>query len=184
MKLFVLHFSAKKYSLVIVGESDICDVIFALQPVESRWKLIGIKLGISMSTLDTITENHPQCFDRLVEVVKEWSYLNYDVKKFGRPNWRKLAEAVASFNKRFFYSLAYDHKIDVKEESEEINIQACTEGTSIQACNDEGTNNQVSNICVKQEGATAAPGAKIKPKKVYEECENSSIHSITFFCST
>ena len=125
-----------------------------------------------MSTLDTIAANHPLCFDRLAEVVKEWSRLNYDVKKFGHPNWRKLAEVVASFDKQLFYSLAYEHKIDSKKEYEEISIQACNdegkdiqaytdegmrieaytdkgmsndEGTSIQACTDEGTSIQASN---------------------------------------
>ena len=103
-----------------------------------------------MSILDTIAANHPLCFDRLAEVVKEWSCLNYDVKKFGCPNWKKLTEAVASFNKRLFYSLAYEHKI---KEDEETSIQATNDegmdiqakGASIQASNDEGASIQASN---------------------------------------
>ena len=75
-----------------------------------------------MFILDTITANHPQCSDHLIEVVKEWSCLNYDVKKFGRPNWRKLAESVASFNKRLFYSLAYEHKINTKKGDEKKRV--------------------------------------------------------------
>ena len=68
------------------------------------------------------------------------------------------------------------------------NIQASNEGTSIQASNDEGmgiqasndegTSIQASNI-VKQKGATAAPGAKVKPKLVFEVDEDDSIHSMT-----
>ena len=101
-----------------------------------------------MSILDTIAANHPLCFDRLAEVVKEWSCLNYDVKKFGCPNWRKLAEAVASFNKRLFYSLAYEHKkggeTSIQATNDEgMDIQA--KGASIQASNDEGASIQASN---------------------------------------
>ena len=148
-----------------------------------------------MSTLDTITANYPLCFDRLAEVVKEWSRLNYDINKFGRPNWRKLAEAVASFDKRLFYSLAYEHKIKEDEKTsvqacndKGMDIQACTdEGMSIQASNDEGTSIQPSNdegmsiqasndegtsiqapiFNVKQNGAIDAPGAKVKSKHVF-----------------
>ena len=49
------------------------------------------------------------------------------------------------------------------------------EQVRIQVRNDEGTSIQATNISVKQKGATAAPGAKVK----FEVDENDSIHSIS-----
>ena len=88
-------------------------------------------------------------------MVKEWLRLNYNVKKFGRPSWRKLAEAVATINMRLFHTIADEHTIETEKD----------EGESTQAC----------SVSEKQEAA-ATPG--IKPLFEMEE-DIASIHSLT-----
>ena len=96
-----------------------------LEPLESRWRDIGRKLGIRPSTIDSISADHSQCGPCLSEVIKHWLKLNYDVSKFGQPSWRKLAKAVSGYDKRLFYSLARDHKTRSEESLITKNEQAC-----------------------------------------------------------
>ena len=100
----------------------------ALEPLESRWRDIGRKLGMLPSTIDSISADHSQCGPCLSEVIKHWLKLNYDASKFGQPSWRKLAEAVSGLDMRLFYSLANDHKTGGEESLSTKNEQACLSG--------------------------------------------------------
>ena len=125
-----------------------------MKSVEARWKQIGIQLGIPNDTLKTITADNPlSCGDCFAEMINEWLRLNYDDERFGRPSWRKLAEAVVTINKRLFYTIAYEHEIETEE--------------------DEGESNQACSVSEKQE---ATPG--IEPLFEMEE-DIASIHSFT-----
>ena len=96
--------------------------------------------------------HYPLCCDRLSEMIKEWSRLNYDTQEFGHPSWRKLAETVATFNKRLSHSIADEHPVE-------------TGGASNQAC----------SIDQKHEEEATATS-----KPVFEmDDEVLSIHSLT-----
>ena len=152
INLFVLLLS-----LFYLAEGDRRDIILALKSVEARWKQIGIQLGTSDDTLKSITADNPQsCGDCFAEMINEWLCLNYDHEKFGRPSWRKLAEAVVTINKRLFYTIAYEHEIETEE--------------------DEGESNQACSVSEKQEEVAATPG--IEPLFEMEE-DIASIHSFT-----
>ena len=99
-----------------------------LEPLESRWRDIGRKLGIRPSTIDSISADHSQCGPCLSEVIKHWLKLNYDTNKFGQPSWRKLAKAVSGLDKRLFYSLANDHKTGGEDSLTTKNKQAYLSG--------------------------------------------------------
>ena len=97
-----------------------------LEPLESRWRDIGRKLGIRPSTIDSISADYSKCGPCLSEVIKHWLKLNYDTTKFGQPSWKKLAEAVSGLDKRLFYSLANNHKTGGEDSL--TNEQACLSG--------------------------------------------------------
>ena len=112
----------------ILGEYDWDEVVSALEPLESRWRDIGRKLGMLPSTIDTISADHSKSGPCLSEVIKHWLQLNYDTNKFGQPSWKKLAEVVSGLDKRLFYSLARDHKAGGEESLATKNEQACLSG--------------------------------------------------------
>ena len=112
----------------IVGEDDWDEVVSALEPLESRWRDIGRKLGMRPGTLDSISADHSQCGPCLSEVVKQWLKLNYVTSKFSQPCWKKLAEAVSGLDMRLFYSLAEDHKAGGEESLTTKDEQACLSG--------------------------------------------------------
>ena len=105
--------------------TDWDEVVSALEPLESRWRDIGRKLGMQPGTLDSISADHSKCGPCLSEVVKQWLKLNYDASKFGQPCWRKLAEAISGLDKRLFYSLANDHKAGGEESLTTKKEQVC-----------------------------------------------------------
>ena len=45
----------------------------------------------------------------LNEALKEWLKLNYNHLKYGRPSWRRLAEAVQSLDYGIFEVIARNH---------------------------------------------------------------------------
>ena len=91
-------------------------------------------------------------------MIKEWSRLNYDTQKFGLPSWRKLAEAVATMDKKLSHSIADEHPVE-------------TGGASNQACSIDQKH---------EEEATATSDIKQKPKPAFEiDDEVLSIHSLT-----
>ena len=100
----------------------------ALEPLESRWRDIGRKLGIRPSTIDSISTDYSKCGPCLSEVIKHWLQQNYDINKHCQPSWRKLAEAVSGLDKSLFYSLAKDHKAGDEESLTTKNEQSCLSG--------------------------------------------------------
>lgn len=71
-------------------------MVSALNPLSARWKKIGRAFGLKANVLERIKaanpENPEEC---LSQVILEWLRLNYNVKKFGRPTWKRLVEVVA-----------------------------------------------------------------------------------------
>ena len=112
----------------ILGEDDWNEVVSTLEPLESRWRDIGRKLGMRPSTIDSISIDYSKCGPCLSEVIKHWLQLNYDISKHCQPSWRKLAEAVSGYDKRLFYSLARDHKAEGEESLITKNKQVCLSG--------------------------------------------------------
>ena len=100
----------------------------ALEPLESRWRDIGRKLGMLPSAIDSILADHSKSGPCLSEVIKHWLQQNYDTNKFGQPSWKKLAEAVSGLDKRLFNSLAKNHKAGDEESLTTKNEQACLSG--------------------------------------------------------
>lgn len=61
----------------------------------SKWKYLGLALGVKCSTLDTICyKNHQKPEDCLRDTLQAWLQQQYDTKKTGQPSWQLLCKAV------------------------------------------------------------------------------------------
>ena len=88
-----LTYSTSMFTLDL--ENHIYDVQRELTPVAANWKSIGIALRLKPESLNNIDIRHsgdPRAC--LSWMVMEWLMRNYNVEKFGEPNWQRLVEAV------------------------------------------------------------------------------------------
>ena len=95
--------------LLFQGIDDIGDIFDEVEKLSPKWKLLTTKLCLRNHVVENIQEN---CFDvmsRLDEALKEWLKLNYNHQKYGRPSWRRLAEAVRSLDHGLFEEIARNH---------------------------------------------------------------------------
>ena len=93
-RVIILCLSA---SLFTSDLDDLFDVTKELKPVFAKWKNIGIALRLNHDILDGIQVgncNNPQAC--LTLMLTEWLKGNYNVKRFGEPNWRWLVDAVVT----------------------------------------------------------------------------------------
>ena len=72
------------------------DVKLKLLPVASRWRDIGLVLGISDSKLEVIEEKQLDAYDSLTDMLRLWLKKVHNVEKYGVPSWQSLREAVKS----------------------------------------------------------------------------------------
>ena len=85
--------------IVIFYYKDIDDLIDAkrkLLHVATKWRDIGLVLGISDSKLEEIETNKSSAKDRLTDMLRLWLNKAYKVEKYGEPSWQSLREAVRS----------------------------------------------------------------------------------------
>ena len=91
-------------------DDDLGDVLDAIEPLASKWRILTTKLRLKESTLDIIEHNNPgDVIACLHKALGEWLRLNYDHKRHGRPSWRRLAEAVSSVDYRLSEKIATMH---------------------------------------------------------------------------
>ena len=85
--LFIMSFN-------ISGSGDIFDVKAQLISIESKWREIGLALGLKLSQLNRISSesNHmPDCLTKMLEL---WLNKSYDYTKHDQPSWQTLSKAV------------------------------------------------------------------------------------------
>ena len=79
------------------GIDDLFNVMSELLPVLSKWKHIGLALGLDHSELKMIErENRDNLQDCLTEVLTLWLNKAYNTEIFGEPSWELLVRAVAN----------------------------------------------------------------------------------------
>ena len=73
---------------------DYYNVLSDLNPLAARWKNIGFALRLKPDALERIDREHGGDLSAcLASMVKEWLKRNYNVERFGKPTWQRLAEA-------------------------------------------------------------------------------------------
>ena len=98
----LLYFSISAWyhaSLVYAGPevlttSDLANIQSTIWEARTKWYHLGLRLGVSVHTLDAIQYNHPTDCDRcFTDMIKEW--LKASVSDLQR-TWEALAEALDS----------------------------------------------------------------------------------------
>ena len=79
---------------VSAGYHDLFELIEILDPVNTRWRYIGLALRLDPAKLDEIEKENNELEDRLTKVLTLWLKKMYNTVKFGEPSWTLLAEAV------------------------------------------------------------------------------------------
>ena len=98
------------HSDILDYDDDLGDVLDAVEPLASEWRILSTKLRLKESTLDVIERNNPgNMVACLHKALGEWLKLNYDHQRHGRPSWRRLAEAVSSLDYALSEKIAMMH---------------------------------------------------------------------------
>ena len=85
--LFIMSFNTS-------GSDDIFEVKVKLIDTDSKWREIGLALGLKQSQLKTISSDNSHSPDCLTEMLDLWLKQSYNVSKHGRPSWQTLSKAV------------------------------------------------------------------------------------------
>ena len=86
----------------LTGIQELNDVLELLKKCgfsETRWFELGLALGLSKTTLDTIRANHPQDTRQcLIECLSKWLERADDVDSKGGATWDSLSTGLRSIN--------------------------------------------------------------------------------------
>ena len=74
---------------------DLLTVMKEVMDMASRWKQLGLALGLSAAELETISsKNHTDPTECLRDMLLAWLQQRHDTIKFGQPSWRVLCKAI------------------------------------------------------------------------------------------
>ena len=77
----------------------------------AKWELLSAYLGIRVSTIAVIKQNHPgdtsACWS---EALQQWISQNYNTGRFGVPSWRNILKAISKVDKLLFKRMAVQHQ--------------------------------------------------------------------------
>ena len=79
-----------------MNEEDLAEILHILGTSVTKWREIGMALGLKENTLNRIEHENRDLMSRLSKMVSEWLKKNYNVERFGEPTWEKLAGVVRS----------------------------------------------------------------------------------------
>ena len=77
----------------------------------AKWQQFVNRLGLEQNDIDVIQLDYPRESSLCLQhALHSWLSLNYKYEKFGRPSWRKIAEAVKDLDsKTLFIEIAKKH---------------------------------------------------------------------------
>ena len=81
---------------MIVGLSDLLDIVSEVHDVVPRWWSFGLALHLLPQVLDTTKAKDSDPERCLSVVIAEFLKKNYDCNKFGPPCWRIIVQAVGN----------------------------------------------------------------------------------------
>ena len=70
------------------------EVFNYLKGQSTKWKTIGLQLGIPLHRLDEIESNERNLDNKLMRMISDWLKRVYDEDKWGSPSWKKLADVM------------------------------------------------------------------------------------------
>ena len=75
---------------------DKFEILDHLQHLRAHCYKIGTALKLSDDTLDCIKRESADDAEAMIKIVASWLKLNYNWRRFGKPSWKALVEAVAN----------------------------------------------------------------------------------------
>ena len=63
-------------------------------PHFTKWRALGLNLGLTPGQLEEIEVNHSLAYDHLYHVLLEWLRMMWSRDKHGPPTWSYLADAL------------------------------------------------------------------------------------------
>ena len=91
----VFMYAYRVYSDTATETTDLYDVVQVCWLVASKWRNIGLVLGLNYSQLRRIEKESGSIEDCLIGMLTLWLQKNYNTEKYGEPSWELLAAAVA-----------------------------------------------------------------------------------------
>ena len=89
---------------------DISDVMDEVGDLAGQWEMLARKLGIKPGNIGRFRAYRMGNVEMaLNDAVADWLKKNYDVRKFGKPNWRTLANAVQLIDDDLARTIARNH---------------------------------------------------------------------------
>ena len=88
-----VHYFSYTY-LLCTDISDLFDILHELSNVASKWRGVGLALGLHPDSLNTIKADHQDVTSRLHAVIDKWLRKSYNTTTHG-PSWQRLVKAVA-----------------------------------------------------------------------------------------
>ena len=79
-----------------MNEEDLAEILHILGTSVTKWREIGVVLGLEENVLNRIEHENRDLMSCLRKMVSEWLKKNYNIERFGEPTWLKLAAAVRS----------------------------------------------------------------------------------------
>ena len=91
-------------------KGDIKDVMNEVGDLAGQWEEFAQELGIKPGNIGKFKANRMGNVGMaLNDAVADWLKKNYDVRKFGKPNWRTLANAVQPIDDALARTIAKNH---------------------------------------------------------------------------
>lgn len=84
--------------LLILDEDDLHCILEHLKTVKSQCYNIGTQFHLEQDELKSIMRDTADRTEAMTAIVNCWLKLNYDYKRYGKPTWKHVVEAVASPN--------------------------------------------------------------------------------------
>lgn len=98
MKIFlnflVLTIIFLESTLSIVDLGDIIDALRRHKFQSTKWKQLGLGLGLNINTLEVVEADNNRTDEYLCAMFSAWLRLDYDYEGKGMPSWDKLAYAL------------------------------------------------------------------------------------------
>ena len=79
-----------------MNEEDLAEILHILGTSVTKWREIGVALGLGENVLNRIEHENRDLMSCLRKMASEWLKKNYNTERFGEPTWGKLVAAVRS----------------------------------------------------------------------------------------
>ena len=107
--LRALRTTVEQNEYYFLGIEDLNDIILEVSDLASN-RLFGLALGVRAPDLDRIDEEENKVDMKLQKTISLYLKQNYDVQRYGLPNWKNVVSAVFLSNRRLARDIAAKHK--------------------------------------------------------------------------